>query len=752
MTVQLDALGDAPLAPAANDEFYDLYRAAVEWRLASPIAIRSADDILSSATWKDRVQPFHHQVQNLITFCRIAPAALIADEVGLGKTISAGLILSELMVRRRVARALVLCPKVICGQWVAELGEKFRINARTVTGVELAEAARESEGVVVTTYETAAVHLRAVPAGAFGMLILDEAHRLRNLHGSSSPPKVASAVRDAVAARLFTYVLMLTATPVQNRFWDIYSLIDLLTLAKGHRNPFGGPADFRATYLVPGSDGRRMYPGTVDQFRQVLRGYVARTRRVDARLPFPSRHTELKKVPLTRAEREFEAIVGRVLGDVNPLVQSSLGQALMSSPAALAAQLRNMAVARSDLASAAAQAQLVAEGSKPPAKLTHLYELCDMLRQSRPDWRLVVFTGRKETLEMIGRGLRARGIPAGFIAGGRHEANRRDTAAFTVDPPLVRVLVSTDAGAEGVNLQKANIIVNYDLPWNPMILEQRIGRLQRLGSEHKEVIVFNLVAENTVEEEVVARLMEKLMTVTDTVGDVESILAGVVSGGESNRDERFEAVVRELVVKSLQGQDMTQATRLQQENIDRARQEYVQNTRQMNRDLGALDEIHVANAAQPKFERPQPSIPANQFVLRAYAAEGRPMRQVHPGVYELAAAKRPAPRLVLDPTTAEEVNGAPVHLYVPGQPAFDRLAERWAEKRSHRVIDLRPITERHAETIARQWCAEFDGVSFLSCQVRVRTPVVRGKVLVLVTVVCSPVFGPLETGVSLLKR
>jgi superfamily II DNA or RNA helicase len=705
MTVQLDAFTDPPLTPADTDEEYELYRAAVDWGLASTIAIRSADDILSSDAWKDLVQPFQHQVQNLITFCRNAPVALIADEVGLGKTISAGLILSELMARKRVTRALVLCPKPLCGQWVEELSAKFRIDAGALTGAQLVDAGHGGKSVVVTNYETARGHLSSTPRGTFEMLILDEAHRLRNLHGSDKAPEVATKIRDVLEDRLFTYVLMLTATPVYNRFWDMYSLIDLLTKAKGHRNPFGDPTQFRATYLT-GAEGRKLRPGSAAQFRKILSSYVARTRRVDAGLPFPTREVRLERVPLTPAERALEPLIGRLVGELNALEQTSLGQALMSSPAALAAQLEHMAAKRPHLAEIAARMRAVADGPTPPAKLDRLYAVCDTLRASRPDWRLVVFTGRQETQEMIRRGLQARGTAVGMIIGGRAEANRRDTAAFTADPPGIHVLVSTDAGAEGLNLQAANFLVNYDLPWSPMRIEQRIGRIQRLGSKYQKVVVLNLVAEKTVEEAVVARLMEKLITVTETVGDLESILAGVVSGAEDSRNERFEAMVRGLVVQSLRGQDVARAAQVQAENMERARRDYDQNTRQMNRDLGALDEIHTTGEQPPVFDRPKPSMAADEFSRRALAAKGR---------------------------QPKEANGVPASPCVPGQPEFDRLVEHWAHRRSHRVFDLRPDTERDAEQIAREWCASYEGVSFLSCEVRSRKPLVNGKVLVVLT-------------------
>lgn len=108
MSLKCDNVHENPLRPARNQEEYLLHQAALEWSLADCIVLQSAEDIQSRDTWRDRLKPFHHQIQNLFTFCRRLPVTLLADDVGLGKTISAGLILSELMTRKRVSRALVL--------------------------------------------------------------------------------------------------------------------------------------------------------------------------------------------------------------------------------------------------------------------------------------------------------------------------------------------------------------------------------------------------------------------------------------------------------------------------------------------------------------------------------------------------------------------------------------------------------------------------------------------------------------------
>src|SRR5215475_14963911 len=112
---------------------YDVYRSGLEWDLADPIVLEGPTDFKSSARWRDRLTPYRHQVANLITFCRRLPVTLLADDVGLGKTISAGLVMSELIVRSRLSRALIVCPKLLCPQWKQELEDKFDITSVVAT-------------------------------------------------------------------------------------------------------------------------------------------------------------------------------------------------------------------------------------------------------------------------------------------------------------------------------------------------------------------------------------------------------------------------------------------------------------------------------------------------------------------------------------------------------------------------------------------------------------------------------------------
>src|SRR5690348_2251750 len=127
MQIESPKLQAKTLRRATDVAAYKLYRAAQEWDLIDPILIRDRKDLKSEPKWREHIQPYHHQITNLVTFCRRLPVTLLADDVGLGKTISAGLVASELMSRNRISKILVVCPKLLIPQWKEELESKFGI-------------------------------------------------------------------------------------------------------------------------------------------------------------------------------------------------------------------------------------------------------------------------------------------------------------------------------------------------------------------------------------------------------------------------------------------------------------------------------------------------------------------------------------------------------------------------------------------------------------------------------------------------
>jgi superfamily II DNA or RNA helicase len=730
MPWKCERIHEAPLQPTVEPEQFALHLAALEWSLSEAIVLHSAEDIQSRRFWRDRLEPFQHQIQNLFTFCRRLPVTLLADDVGLGKTICAGLIMSELMVRRRVHRTLILCPKILGPQWVEELIGKFGIAAKEVSGKQLARELTRSTPVLVTTYDSARKYLSEIEPQTFDLLILDEAHKLRNLYGTQKPPVLAQKVRNALEQRLFRFVVMLTATPIHNRLWDIYSLLDCLTVAKGHKNPLGKPKEFRSKFLLPGSDGRKLNPLAADEFRGILKQYVVRTRRNDARLKFPSRKIQLFRVKLSAEENRLNDLVAQHIQHLNPLQQISLAQAMMSSPQALAAQMKNMAGKGSLPPAAAAEARIFADRIAMPAKLERLLKFLRELKSTRPDWRVVVFTIRKETQESIGRTLHQIGIPFGFIQGGESRQNQLAIEKFREEPPKVHVLISTDAGSEGINLQVANILFNYDLPWNPMIVEQRIGRLQRLASKFEHVVIGNLVAEGSVEERIVGRLLEKLQGIAQAIGDIESILESAGWEGD-NLANSFENQLRELVIKALRGQDVEEATRLKLQSIEMAQREIEERRQEIDTTLGQLDVSQQTGPRTPKLSRVSPSISDKDFILRAKQAEGARVELRPDGAYEASLKDHPTEVMIFEEETADKLTaGTDFSLYQPGKPAFERSVQHWVERGGQLLRELTPHTKRSVSELAQDWCRTIEGAEFRGCETLSRHKAFQGCVRV----------------------
>ncbi len=694
---------------ASKPADFDLYKAALEWSLVDPIIIENRDDLKSEYLWRDKIKPYHHQVTNLITFCRRLPVTLLADDVGLGKTISAGLIASELMTRDRVSKILIVCPKLLMNQWSEELEQKFGIASTTAIGKTLIKAKPPKDvGAVITTYTSAKLYLDDLEDAGYQMLILDEAHKLRNLYGVDPTPQVATRFRKALKDRLFRYVLMLTATPIQNRLWDLYSLIDLLTVARGHENPFGSEGIFARKFIDDDrTQARRLNLGAKDEFRSIIYQYMSRVRRGDAQLYFPERKVLLKSVAPTAEESELIGIIAEPIQELNRLGQISVLQALISSPDALAAQLRTMARNETIPAELATRVREVVKKMKTTAKMQGLGSLVEKLRKERPeDWRMVVFTTRRETQTTIQAFLEGQGIACGVINGDSGRRNQETINNFKCYPPQINVIISTEAGSEGVNLQAANVLVNYDLPWNPMVVEQRIGRIQRLASEHKTVSIFNIILKGTFEEYIVGRLMEKLQMASQAIGDVESLLQA--SGMEEGEGEitSFEEQIRRLVIESLAGKDVEEATRMAEKSIEHAEAELDREEKNIDSMLGGMGDVVGVDPYPPKLTPVNHSMGLREFVLGALEAQGEKVTAQPNGLYVSEShGQKELFRFdneVADPETTST-------LYAPGSPAFERLVNRCTSRGYHTVndVDIEPL--KKAMDIAGGWAKAFDG-------------------------------------------
>jgi len=655
----------------------ELLVAAHEWSLATPLAIRSKEDLKSLP--RLNVDPYLHQVEAVKAFMnRLKPRGLIADDVGLGKTITVGIILTELMVRRRVSNFLVVAPKIVTGQWQQELATKFNISADVYFGAELKRVRRGDN--VITTYQSAARYMQSLEDAGFDFLVLDEVHKLRNLH-APNPPEMAKRFLAIQTKRAFRFVVGLSATPLQNSLLDLFSVADVIRAPDP--NPYGSKQHFFGTYVEDPPTCRHVSRYARDEFKRRTSEFMHRTSRKDARLQFPAREVRIERVKPRSDERRLyvEAIQSVVDGSGSAFEKINLAQTILSSPAAAEKALRS----RAEKEKSGGHLAELAASIQSSAKLERLLQLVRALKSEDPDWRILVFTLRKETARFIERALDREGLRnvLAVVRGDQGDrANKQAVLDFVSSPPKKRVLVSTDAGAEGVNLQACNVVVNFDLPWNPMVLEQRIGRIQRLGQAAEKVIVYNLVTEDSVEDAVVSRLYEKLALYDATIGLAEEIL-----GQLSDDEDSFETQIWSLVEKAVRKRDIEGVLREQQRNAEAAKRELNEQRRRMDEVLGALGDS-TAPVRPPDISPVQPSVPWKEFWKGGMGALGWSLKPLGEGdTYEATSAGRKSKRFTFDAAmqsrAGDVILGAyGIELVAPEERAFEdvtRALTRYAQ-------------------------------------------------------------------------
>lgn len=457
------------------------------------------------------LQLYEHQRKAVFRVLReMRGRAVLADEVGLGKTVEAGVILREYQLRGLVRTVLVLVPANLVDQWVAELTQKLAIPARRVTAVG---HWRDAECAVVSLdLAKGERHAPIALARPWDLVIVDEAHRLKS-HTSRNWQFVNALQKK--------YLLLLTATPVQNDLRELYNLITLLK--PGQLKTY---AAFRKEFTED-----RHSPRNLERLRDLLSEVMVRTSRREARLRLPQRSVRSWWVRLTAPERAFHDALVHLLRrsyrarrgerrNVLPLLLllRQVNSHIEVAAASLRAMARRGALPEVTPAEAEAVARL-ATGVEP-AKGTALLRLIERVR----DEHVVVFTGFRRTLQRLDPLLRARGLRVHTFHGGLDAAAR--AASIRAFEKEGGILLSTDAGSEGMNLSFCRWVVNYDLPWNPCRLEQRIGRVHRLG-QRREVRVDNLAGEGTIEAYIVHLLEKKIAMFDRVVGELEAILGNL---------------------------------------------------------------------------------------------------------------------------------------------------------------------------------------------------------------------------------
>ena len=575
----------------------------------------SSDNVakLASAVAGAQVDLNPHQVDAAL-FAFNSPfsnGALLADEVGLGKTIEAGILLSQRWAERK-RRILIITPSNLRKQWHQELAEKFFLPATILEAKSYREARKAGNdnpfqstepNLVICSYHFARNKADDVVATPWDLVVIDEAHRLRNVYKSSNV--IANKLKSALEGRP---KVLLTATPLQNSLLELYGLISFID-----EHAFGDLKSFRQQFAnLSQSD-------TFDSLKARLAPLCHRTlrRQVTQYVPYTARHAIVQDFSPEASEEDLYGMVSEYLQRENlfslppqqrTLMTLVLRKLLASSTFAIAGALKTMAnrlqrdldaqpptislgdeldedyetidetaeewsedpqvEVMSEVDRAALEAEIkeleiysdlassIQDNAKGKALLVALGTALKRTTELGAAEKAIVFTESRRTQDYLLRLLsnsewkdgivlfngsnideRSKEIYTNWFS--RYQGTDRVTGSRTADmrSALVdyfrdegRIMIATEAGAEGINLQFCSLVINYDLPWNPQRVEQRIGRCHRYGQKHDVVVVNFLNKKNAADERVYQLLAEKFHLFEGVFGASDEVLGAIGSG------------------------------------------------------------------------------------------------------------------------------------------------------------------------------------------------------------------------------
>ena len=587
------------------------------WLLTRRAASDSVESLASTLV-DSQVDLNPHQVDAALFACRnpLSRGVLLADEVGLGKTIEAGLVISQRWAERR-RRILIIVPANLRKQWHQELQDKFGLQgvileAKSYNAICKQEQRNpfEVSRPVICSYQFAKAKVDDIKDIPWDLVVLDEAHRLRNVYKTSNV--IAKALKEALA-RVHSKVL-LTATPLQNSLLELYGLVSIID-----DRVFGDIDSFRAQFTNNGREAA--FAGLRERLAPVCKRTLRK--QVQIYVSYTARKAIVQEFTPSSEERELSRLVAEYLRRPNlnalpnaqrQLISLILWKLLASSTHAIAGALETMSTrlqgvledaksapdiadelyqdyesldetaeewgvqdaevpARTrserdaisdeiaDLRRFKALATSIRDNAKGKALLIALDRAFAELERLGAARKAIIFTESRRTQDYLlnllsetpyGQGIvlfngtnsdaRARAIYKDWLK--RHDGTDRITGSKTADTRAAlvehfkergKVMIATEAGAEGINLQFCSLVINYDLPWNPQRIEQRIGRCHRYGQKFDVVVVNFVDRSNEADARVYELLAQKFQLFEGVFGASDEVLGTIGSGVDFER-------------------------------------------------------------------------------------------------------------------------------------------------------------------------------------------------------------------------
>ncbi len=470
--------------------------------------------------------PLYPYQRDGVRFCAMAGRSILADEMGLGKTVQA-IATAELLRREQfVGQVVVLCPTTLKYQWKREI-ERF--TGATVIVIEGTPEQRREQLNTDVTYKIASYNsinqqLKELETLDADMIIMDEVQRLKNWN-----TQIARSVRR-IRSR---YAVILSGTPLENRLEELYSIVELAD--QFLLSPY---YLFKDRYIVTDETGRTIGYRNLGEVGQRVSSVMLRRRKQDVALQLPARIDKKLFVPMTReqmeAHNDLKLQAARLVAKWHRqhfLPETDRQQLLLT--------LQQMRMACDSL-------YVLDEHSRFDTKVEETMNILDecgvtlngegqLNGQASP--KVVIFSQWERMTRLVAQELERSGVEFVYLHGNVPARERQNRVESFQNDPQVRVFLSTDAGAMGLNLQAASIVINLDLPWNPAILEQRIGRIHRIG-QMRGIEVIDLISAGTIEEEMMTKLRFK-----------SALFEGVLDGGEDAvflSDDKFSGLLDSL--------------------------------------------------------------------------------------------------------------------------------------------------------------------------------------------------------------
>jgi len=479
------------------------------------------------------VKKFWYQIETVKkTLKYFRGRVLLCDEVGLGKTVEAGMILKEYLIRGLVRKVLILVPPSLIVQWKDEMASKFDIKFVTTDDKSYQEEKNKfwtKHSLIISSINIAKArkNFKIITGIDYDMIIVDEAHHLKNRNSLNW--KFVNSLRKK-------FILLLTATPIHNNLMELYNLITLLKPGQ-----LKTPSSFRKSFVLRG-DPR--IPKNRERLRELLSETMIRNTRSLANIDLPKRYATTIKIRLDDDEGSFyEALTNFVrerclLGTLNKFTASLLQMEAGSSPFAVRSTLLKLREAPHLSSRALRETEDLVNLSnlKRCRKVEKLIEIL-----SKTSEKVIVFTNYLPTQKFLAERLTRSGIEYSLFNG--HLSVSEKEKSINLFQKRVKVLISTEIGGEGKNLHFCNTMINYDLPWNPMRIEQRIGRIHRIGQK-RDVFIFNLSAQGTVEDYILQILDEKINMFQLVLGETEMIL------GNLDKQKDFSEIIMDIWLQS----------------------------------------------------------------------------------------------------------------------------------------------------------------------------------------------------------